>query len=654
MQKHGPVHGLRKRFGAALVLGFVALLPHAEAGEVWKPAGRGFSGHPQIAGMGTDPRNPARVFVLTAFDGFYTSFDRGRSWHATSDGLPTRGVVLWAHLFGNQLTQDPNDPSTLFIVQNGVVYKSEDSGGSWRALPMQKSECGTESLAGTVVDPHDSRRVLAGSVISNCEEPTFFESINGGEAWSPIAAEGIGNDSWMLAFDPFVSGRVYLSTIYRGFHFSPNGGRTFTENTPPGALPSQISLVRPHPQNPGRIFVGGRTGLFSSPDHGVSWTKKLVADSVSDVTFGLSQPDVGYAIGDALYGTSDGGLSWTKISPQSGQVVVSNPEDNGMLHIGSAAGLFAATVRNERVLVERTEKGLPQNIQIRALKSVKSWSYATAPTAGFFRQRGNRSWRLISSDYPEVSQSLFIAATRRRPKVIYAGFQKLYLSRSGGKDFQEIDLSINQQSEVFNTGVVHPRDSKLVMVGTSSGRLFRSTDGLHFRAVPSLRARRQISQIVFDPRDPFRVYAVTYDDLWVSDDAGETWERLTSAEGAHAYMDSLVISPRDSQKLYVSTRGQRIFTSLDRGVTWREAFDTAPESRVVLRADRRGVVLAFGSRTWWKQDKRSGIWSIGSRVGLADSDSFAPWTVQVRQRSRQVSEIRGAVNARGLYQLRTR
>ena len=73
------------------------------------------------------PTDPNVVFAGTS-DGVYRSTDRGKSFQRTN--FPDKGVQIWSFLV------DAQNPKLIYAGGSPIaVYRSEDSGETWRRLP---------------------------------------------------------------------------------------------------------------------------------------------------------------------------------------------------------------------------------------------------------------------------------------------------------------------------------------------------------------------------------------------------------------------------------------------------------------------------------------------------------------------------------------
>ena len=100
----------------------------------------------------------------------------GAEWSEIGSGLPRTIAAV------NSLAIDSATPSTLYAIDcNGRLFKSIDSGGSWKA---RGSVAGVSFV---VVDPTDSSTIYAAT------EHGVFKSADGGENWA-------GADSGLAGF----------------------------------------------------------------------------------------------------------------------------------------------------------------------------------------------------------------------------------------------------------------------------------------------------------------------------------------------------------------------------------------------------------------------------------------------------------------------
>lgn len=174
----------------------------------------------------------------------------------------------------------------------------------------------------------------------------------------------------------------------------------------------------------------------------------------------------------------------------------------------------------------------------------------------------------------------------------------------------------------FITGVLfHPRVRGLAYARTDIGGAYRWDDRAA-RWVPLLDHLGWddwnllgVEAMAVDPAHPDRLYLAcgTYAQAWAgngailrSEDRGRTWQRtdltvkLGANEDGRGTGERLLVDPRDSDTLWLGTRHDGLWKSVDRGATWAPAtgFPAVPSATgqgvTLLVAARRAVYAGWG------------------------------------------------------------
>lgn len=186
--------------------------------------------------------------ILTAVQDFSPiySFDAGQSWQISSTRLPSGedGIVRinsgnpnycyaytnvglqysadGGHTFEsvpgisftfagghNLIAVDQTDPSTVYAVSTGGIYRSTNWGVTWAKLPWPFTD---PSLI--VVNPVNSQTIFVGT-----QKPGLFVSHDGGSTWAQCNLGSIGGYPYCLCIDP-----TDTSLIEVGLTTAPNAG----------------------------------------------------------------------------------------------------------------------------------------------------------------------------------------------------------------------------------------------------------------------------------------------------------------------------------------------------------------------------------------------------------------------------------------------
>ncbi|MEM6415229.1 MAG: glycosyl hydrolase [Pseudomonadota bacterium] len=175
----------------------------------------------------------------------------------------------------------------------------------------------------------------------------------------------------------------------------------------------------------------------------------------------------------------------------------------------------------------------------------------------------------------------------------------IYRSKDGGGSWENLGL---KSSEHISKIIVHPENSDIVWVAAqgplwSSGGergLFKTLDGgKTWKNVLSAGEWTGVTDVVIDPRNPNRLYAATWQrhrtvaayigggpesGIHVSDDGGETWEKLTNGlpEDKMGKI-GLAVSPVRPDVIYAAIELDRrtggVWRSEDRGASWEKMSD---------------------------------------------------------------------------------
>ncbi|MEE9324610.1 MAG: hypothetical protein V3U90_03535, partial [Dehalococcoidia bacterium] len=181
--------------------------------------------------------DPSVIYAI-GYGGVYKSQDRGESWTLTN--TPRYRALAF----------DPNSPNTVYvgtfalaILRDVNFYKSTDGGGAW----LTKAE-GLPALdaSSIVIDPRNSA-VYVGL------ENGVYKSTDGAESWN-ISSQGI-NETYIegLAVDPTSSDTVFATVKGMGLARTTTGGTSWDYLAGPT---TNLGAVTIDPQSPSTIWVG--------------------------------------------------------------------------------------------------------------------------------------------------------------------------------------------------------------------------------------------------------------------------------------------------------------------------------------------------------------------------------------------------------------
>ncbi len=192
------------------------------------------------------------------------------------------------------------------------------------------------------------------------------------------------------------------------------------------------------------------------------------------------------------------------------------------------------------------------------------------------------------------------------PDRLWAGSRRMWRSDDGARSWAAAS-SVLVHGERVSALAVAPRDSDLVLAGTTDGRVYRCLAGATAVAATAWESSQPregfVSWLAFDPSDGATVYA-TYagfgggPHVWRSRDRGETWQPVDGA-GPDRVPDipvhSIVVDPGDPARLFLGT-DLGVLVSVNGGRSWmveNTGFAAAVTESLTLAETVDGSPLLF-------------------------------------------------------------
>ncbi len=330
------------------------------------------------------------------------------------------------------------------------------------------------------------------------------------------------------------------------------------------------------PGQPNVFYIGvNNGGVWKTTDYGQTWKPIFdsqptgsvgalaVAPSNPNILYvgsgeGLQRPDL--STGDGIYKSLDGGKTWQHLGLRDGQQIPA-------------------------ILVDPADPD-------RVFVAVLGHPYGPNQERGVFRSTdGGKSWeKVLYKD--ENTGAVALAFDPKDSRVVYA---VLWASRQGPWE-------------------------NAVWQGSGSG-LYKSVDGGRTwrqltKGLPTTREGLGRIGISIAPSAPKRMYALVdagnQSGVYVSDNAGESWQRVNQESRIHGRGSDFAevkVDPKNKEVIYVantslyrSTDGGKNFTAI-KGAPGGDDYHTVwinPENpEIILTASDQGAVISVnGGRTW--------------------------------------------------------
>ncbi len=493
-----------------------AIWKSTDNGENWEQITEGLPGELGKIGLAVSPANPERVFAIVEAEkskaGLYRSDDGGRSWEllCNDQDLTARS---WYYM---EVFADPQNADVVYVL-NAPMLRSIDGGKTFSRLQVGHGD--THDLW---INPHDNRNMILGN--DGGAELTF----NGGRSWSSL------NNQPTAQFYRVNADRQFPYRVYGGQQdnssvviASRTGGIGITEKDWEPGPGCESAFIAFDPDNPERLYGGCYQGLIDVLDTRTGKDKDIMqypslnlAAEPKDMKYRFNwnapivasphDPDLIYHAGNRVFQTTDGGLSWTTISPDltrndttrqgrgggpltnegaGGEnyntlsYLIESPLEPGVIYTGSDCGLVHVTRDGGQNWRDITPPDLPECL-IHAIDVSPHAAGTAYVCATRYKFNDLRSMVYKTTDYGASWQGVndgveaddFIKVVREDPKtpgLLYGGAERgFYISYDGGAQWRRRQL--NLPVVPVNDLIINDND----LIAATQGRAFWILDDL--------------------------------------------------------------------------------------------------------------------------------------------------------------------------------
>ncbi len=520
--------------------------------------------------------------------------------------------------------EDGNGSPTVARVYAGTfgegVFWSDDGGLAW-TLGTGTADRAVTSL---VINPMDSTIVYAGTRLMG-----VFESSDSGVTW---AQTSLGGSITSLAIDPATPATLYAGTISSGVFKSENGGTTWGPcNIGLGNL--EVLSLAIDELSPAYVYAGTDTGgVFLSADGCDNWAP-INSELSNRVVRALDIDENADPALSIIYAGTDGGGVFKKDDAAAdwglfgldGETIFTlaiNPDDPAILYAGTDSNVFKHD--DGFSVVDNGLEGLripavaidPDNSEI---------VYAATRGGGVFKTiDGAANWFVTSFDLGGRI-GVFVETVEVDPQAS----DTLYAGTFQGGVFKSTDMggtwtssNVGLPDFVAKALVVNRANPNILCVGTVSSSVYKSVDAAASWAPTALPLGVVVEDLQDDPSDPDVVYA-TGGFIYRSDDACDTWMKISTTPVELAFANVLAVDPSAPNTLYAGTQKGGVYKTTDGGLSWGQCNSGLTDSFVrtlAIKPDDPDVLFAgTNSGGIFKTDNGCSSW-VASNSGLDAAD----------------------------------
>ncbi len=321
-----------------------ALYKSTDGGDTWEKMTRGLPAHFGKSAIDVSPANSEIVYANIESEGtkggVYRSDDGGETWRqTTSDRITVTRSWYYMEIFA-----DPQDQETVYVL-NAPMLKSIDGGKSFKSIQNPHGD-----QHHMWINPDNPQNIILSNDGGACI--TF----NGGESWSSQQNQPTAQ------FYRVITDNRFPYHVYAGQQDnssvaikSRTNGRGIDWKDWYAVSGCESAFLAFDPDDPEIVYGGCYQGQINAYDHKTETRKDIMAYPTAVLAWTPSEmkyrfnwnapivaspqdPNTIYHAGNVVLKTTDGGLTWTAISPDLTRNEKSKQIDGGGPYTNEGAG----------------------------------------------------------------------------------------------------------------------------------------------------------------------------------------------------------------------------------------------------------------------------------------------------------------------------
>jgi len=487
-------------------------------------------------GVTVSGANSNRIWAVieAAKGGIYRSDDGGDSWSLTTDDHRFRQRAwYYSHIFA-----DPKSADTVYILNTGV-YRSNDGGKTFSRVRAPHGD-----NHGLWIDPTNPKRLM-----------------NGNDGGATISTDG--GETWSSEYNQPTAQFYHVTTDNRFPYYiygaqQDNSTVAIASASPEGAIDrpdwynvggGESGYIAPDPTDPEIVYAGSYGGDITRYDHRTGeeqainpWPINPIGWAAGDVkhrfqwtepiVFSPHDPKTMYFAGEVLFKTTDGGMSWTIISPdltrndKSKQMASGGPitKDNTGVEVYDTIFSVVESPQQKDLIWAGTDDGLVQLTR----DGGQHWENVTP--------KAMPDWGTVSmiEASPQAAGTAYLAVERHKSDD-FAPY--VFKTTDFGKTWTKVVTGLPANDYVHAVRV-DPRRPNVLFAGTEQGVYVSFDDGAHWKPLQLNLPTVPVNDLVI--KDTDLVLATHGRSFWVLDDITplEQYEESIAQQDAHLFTPS--------------------------------------------------------------------------------------------------------------------
>ncbi|MCC7233093.1 MAG: T9SS type A sorting domain-containing protein [Bacteroidia bacterium] len=522
-----------------------------------------------------NPLNPDVVYAGTT-EGVYKSNNGGTTWFQVLQETMVMDLLM-----------DPVDTGLVYAAvgnagsPNPGIYRTSSSGAVWTRINSGLPAAPNTGRITLAMNPLNHRSVLA--LVANFYSTRgIYQSFDEGLNWNlcPGLTEIVSYQGWYakgLCFSPDDTNLVMLGGVY--LFMSDQGGAFPYLVANPHDIHADIHDILFNPLNGSHAYILTDGGLFRSNDSGFSFydcNDGYVSSQSYIGSVSSQDPDLMLAgLQDNNTILYDGSPYWIPVTGGDGSFNAIDPSnDFNMFTSLQYLNIFMSMDRGSSFFTSYSHTSSPTQANSAAFiapfilcPSAPATLYAGCDSL-LRSDDGGFSWfnpsgTLLDSNNLALSisvsssneDSLYVCTAPNPPRPMH-----VLRSTDGGQSFQDISGGLpNRFPRAVTTDPINSRIVYVAFSGFGTGHLFRSTDaGNNWSDIRSTLPDIPFHCILVHPQHPDTLFAGSDLGVFVSADAGQTWDVFNDQLPEGCMVFDLKYSPSDNS-LICFTHGNGIY-----------------------------------------------------------------------------------------------